>query len=228
MDYIKVINILSSGVGTTLKIFGLTLLFSIPLGMLVALGRMSKCKPLSWFLNLYILIMRGTPLMLQIIVVFFALPTLQQNPPGFLKGFFETYQIENMERFTAIIVAFSINYAAYFAEIFRGGILSIPKGQYEAASCLGFTKSQTFFKIILPQVIKRVLPATSNEVISLVKDTSLASVLIDYELFTIATQQRNLYVSLTPLFIAGAFYLIMCSVITIVFWLAEKRLNYYK
>ena len=122
MDYAKVINILSSGIGTTLKIFGLTLLFSIPLGMLVALGRMSKCKPLSWLLNIYILIMRGTPLMLQIIVVFFALPTLQQNPPGFLKGFFETYQIENMERFTAIIVAFSINYAAYFAEIFRGGI----------------------------------------------------------------------------------------------------------
>ncbi len=228
MDYAKVINILSSGVGTTLKIFGLTLLFSIPVGMLVALGRMSKCKPLSWFLNLYILIMRGTPLMLQIIVVFFAIPTLQQNPPGFLKDFFDTYQIENMDRFTAIIVAFSINYAAYFAEIFRGGILSIPKGQYEAASSLGFTKKQTFFKIILPQVIKRVLPATSNEVITLVKDTSLASIIAVNELFVIATQQKNLYVSLTPLFIAGAFYLLMCSFITVFFWFAEKRLNYYK
>lgn len=228
MDISKVFNLLSGGIGTSLKIFGLTLLFSIPLGMLVALGRMSKFKPLSWILNIYILIMRGTPLMLQIIVVFFAIPLLQQDPPGFLKEFFENYQIENMDRFTAIIVAFSINYAAYFAEIFRGGILSIPKGQYEAGACLGFTKIQTFFKIVLPQVVKRVLPATSNEVITLVKDTSLAYVLGVSELFLIAKQQTNFYSSMAPLFLAGLFYLIMCLFITLIFWFAEKRLNYYK
>jgi polar amino acid transport system permease protein len=228
MELSKVSEVLFSGVGVSLKIFGLTLLFSIPLGMLVALGRMSKFKPLSWLLSLYILIMRGTPLMLQIIAVFFAVPLLQQNPPAFLADFFAKYQLEPIDRFTAVIIAFSINYAAYFAEIFRGGIQSISKGQYEAGACLGFTKTQTFFKIVLPQVVKRVLPATSNEVITLVKDTSLAQVIGVTELFVLAKQQMNLYTSLVPLFIAGLFYLVMCIIITIIFWYIEKRLNYYK
>lgn len=228
MDLVKISNILMDGVGLSLKIFGLTLLFSIPLGMLVALGRMSKFKPLSWLLNLYILIMRGTPLMLQILAVFFFIPLLQKNPPAFLAGFFSEYQFEPLDRFTAVIIAFSINYAAYFAEIFRGGIQSIPKGQYEAAASLGFTKSQTFFKIVLPQVIKRVLPATSNEVITLVKDTSLAQVLGVAELFVLAKEQMNLYSNMTPLFVAGLFYLVMCLAITVLFWFAEKKLDYYK
>lgn len=228
MDISKISQILFSGIGTSLKIFGLTLLFSIPLGMLVALGRMSKFKPLSWLLNIYILVMRGTPLMLQIIAVFFFLPILQKNPPAFLEGFFNTYQFQTLDRFNAVIFAFSINYAAYFAEIFRGGIQSIPVGQHEAAASLGFTKVQTFFKIVLPQVVKRVLPATSNEVITLIKDTSLAQIIGVTELFVLAKQQMNLYSSLTPLFIAGFFYLIMCLAITVLFWFAEKKFDYYK
>ncbi len=228
MDTTKVFQILLEGVLVSLRIFGLTLLFAIPLGMLVAVGRLSKFKPLSWLLGIYILIMRGTPLMLQIIAVFFAVPMLQNNPPEFLKGFFDTFEIVPIDRFTAVIVAFSLNYAAYFAEIFRGGILSIPKGQYEAAATLGFTKIQTFFKIILPQVIKRILPASSNEVISLVKDTSLAQVIGVVELFVLAKQQMNNYVSLAPLFYAGIFYLVTCMIITALFWCAEKKLSYYK
>lgn len=228
MDISKLIGVLGVGFIVSLKIFGLTLLFSIPLGMLVALGRLSKCKPLSWILNIYIVIMRGTPLMLQIIAVFFFIPMIQNSPPDFMKGFFEAYQIENIDRFTAVIIAFSVNYAAYFAEIFRGGILSIPKGQYEASATLGFTKGQTFFKIVLPQVIKQILPASSNEVITLVKDTSLAQVISVTELFVLANQQMNLQASLVPLFVAGGFYLIMCMLITGVFWLAEKKLSYYK
>ena len=227
MDYSKLISILYEGFQVSLKIFGLTLLFSIPLGMLVALGRMSRFKPLSWLLNLYILVMRGTPLMLQIIAVFFALPLLEQNPPDFLKGFFETYHFE-IDRFTAVIIAFTINYAAYFAEIFRGGILSIPKGQYEAAKILGLTRSQTFLRIILPQVIKRVLPATSNEVITLVKDTSLAQVIGITELFVFAKEQMSSNSTIIPLFIAGLFYLTMCLAITVIFWLLERVLDYYK
>ena len=228
MDTTKVFQILLEGVLVSLRIFGLTLLFAIPLGMLVAVGRLSKFKPLSWLLGIYILIMRGTPLMLQIIAVFFAIPMLQNNPPEFLRGFFDTFQIAQIDRFTAVIIAFSLNYAAYFAEIFRGGILSIPKGQYEAAATLGFTKIQTFFKVILPQVIKRILPASSNEVISLVKDTSLAQVIGVVELFVLAKQQMNNHVSLAPLFYAGIFYLITCMIITGLFWCAEKKLSYYK
>lgn len=228
MEISQIAKVLYSGLGTSLKIFGLTLLFSIPLGMLVALGRKSKIYPLKWLLSLYILIMRGTPLMLQILAVFFFVPTIQKNPPVFLQSFFDTYEIIPPERFTAVIIAFSLNYAAYFAEIFRGGIEVIPKGQYEAASCLGYNKNQTFFRIILPQVIKKVLPATSNEVITLVKDTSLAYVVGVTELFVYAKQQMNLNASLTPLVIAGGFYLVLCLGITVLFFIFEKCFNYYK
>lgn len=228
MDMSKVALILFEGAKVSIKIFAFTLLFSIPLGMLVALGKKCRFKPLKWLINLYILIMRGTPLMLQIIVVFFAIPMLKQNTPFFLEGFFEAHPDINIDRFAALIVAFSFNYAAYFAEIFRGGIDSIPIGNYEAAFSLGFTKTQTFFKIILPQVIKRVIPATSNEVITLVKDTSLASVILATELYSKANKQMIVYGSLTPLFLAGLFYLIMNTVLTIAFALIEKKLDYYR
>lgn len=228
IDFLKVAGILISGAGMSFKIFWMTLLFAVPLGMLVALGRLSKFKPLSWLLSLYILIMRGTPLMLQIIAVFFAVPMLTKNPPEFLVGYFANHPVESLNRFNAVIVAFSLNYAAYFAEIFRGGIQSISTGQYEASASLGFTKVQTFFKVVLPQVVKRVIPASSNEVIALVKDTSLAQVIGVTELFVKAKQQMNLYSSLTPLFISGLYYLAMCLVITILFSFVEKKLDYYK
>ena len=222
MDITKLISILLDGTKLTLKIFALTLLFSIPLGMIVALGKRCRFKPLKWILNLYILIMRGTPLMLQIIVVFFALPMLQA------KGILTFSQPVHIDRFRAVIFAFSLNYAAYFAEIFRGGIESVDIGQNEAASSLGFTKMQTFFQIILPQVVKRVIPATANEVITLVKDTSLAQVIAVAELFSVANQQMSSYSSLVPLFMAGLFYLVMNTVLTILFGLIEKKLDYYR
>lgn len=213
----------------TLKIFGFTLIFSIPLGMIVALLKMCRFKPVSWLINVYILIMRGTPLMLQIITIYYAIPMLKMADSPFLQNLFagvdtrsESYQ------FTALITAFALNYAAYFAEIFRGGIESIPRGQYEAAATLGFTKLQTFFRIILPQVVKRIVPASSNEVITLVKDTSLASVIAYAEIFRKAREQMVTYSNLTPLFIAGIFYFIMNALLTVLFSAIEKKLNYYK
>ncbi len=213
----------------TLKIFGFTLIFSIPLGMVVALLKMCRFKPVSWLINVYILIMSGTPLMLQIITIYYAIPMLKMANSPFLQNLFagvdtrsESYQ------FTALITAFALNYAAYFAEIFRGGIESIPRGQYEAAATLGFTKLQTFFRIILPQVVKRIVPASSNEVITLVKDTSLASVIAYAEIFRKAREQMVTYSNLTPLFIAGIFYFIMNALLTVLFSAIEKKLDYYK
>lgn len=225
----KVVPILFDGAKVTIKIFAFTLLLSIPLGMLVAIGKKCRFKPLKWLINLYILIMRGTPLMLQIIVVFYAIPMIRNSSSGgFLTDFLKEHKYIELDRFVAIIIAFSFNYAAYFAEIFRGGIDSIPIGNYEAAFSLGFTKAQTFFKIILPQVIKRVIPATSNEVITLVKDTSLVTIIMATELYSKATHLMSLYGSLTPLFLAGLFYLIMNTVLTIVFAFIEKKLDYYR
>lgn len=207
----------------TLKVFGFTLLFSIPLGMIVALIKKCPFKPVSWLINLYILIMRGTPLMLQIITIYYAIPMLQKS------GYFAGVNIKSDSyQFTALIVAFVLNYAAYFAEIFRGGIESIPKGQYEAAAALGFTKLQTFFRIILPQVVKRVIPASANEVITLVKDTSLASTIAYIEIFRKSKELMVTYSSLIPLFIAGVFYFVMNAVLTAVFSAVEKKLDYYK
>lgn len=218
----------------TLKLFGFTLLYAIPLGMIVALLKMCKFKPVSWLTNLYILIMRGTPLLLQIIVVYYSVPTLRSNShcPGFLKTLLDTVELKgdagDVYMFRMILLAFVLNYAAYFAEIFRGGITSIPKGQYEAAGMLGFSRFQTFFRIILPQVIKRVLPASSNEVITLVKDTSLAYAMGYMEIMYIAKKQMTTFSSLTPLFMAGVFYFVLATLLTLLFGFAEKKLNYYK
>ena len=227
----KVFLILLEYLVPTLKIFGFTLIYSIPLGMVVALLKMCRIKPISWITNVYILIMRGTPLMLQIIVAFYAIPTLKssENTPVFIQTLLDSVNIKGDDyMFNAVLVAFVLNYAAYFAEIFRGGIESIPKGQYEAAAALSLSKTQTFFRIILPQVVKRVVPASANEVITLVKDTSLANVVAYAEITLKAKQQMQNYSSLTPLFIAGAFYFVMAMILTVVTSFVEKKLNYYK
>ena len=207
----------------TLKIFFFTLIFSIPLGMVVALIKKCPFKPVSWLINIYILVMRGTPLMLQIITIYYAIPMMQKN--GWLAAI--DTRSDNYQ-FAALITAFALNYAAYFAEIFRGGIESIPKGQYEASAALGMTKMQTFFRVVLPQVIKRIVPASANEVITLVKDTSLASVIAYAEIFRKAKEMMVTYSNLTPLFIAGVFYFVMNAVLTAVFSAVEKKLDYYK
>lgn len=227
----KVFLILLEYLVPTLKIFGFTLLYSIPLGMVVALLKMCRFKPISWLTNVYILIMRGTPLMLQIIVAYYAVPMLktQENLPLFIKNILDVINIQSENfMFNAVIIAFTLNYAAYFAEIFRGGIESIPKGQYEAAASLSFSKSQTFFRIILPQVVKRVIPASANEIITLVKDTSLANVVAFAEITLKAKQQMQTYSSLMPLFIAGLFYFTLAMILTIISAFVEKKLNYYK
>ena len=229
---LKVTGILLQNLIPTLKIFGFTLLFSIPLGLIVAALKMCRFKPISWLTNIYILIMRGTPLMLQIIVVYYALPFLKQASVGtgnFIEQMLGGLDIASESfMFSMVIIAFVLNYAAYFAEIFRGGIEFIPKGQYEAAAALGMTRPQTFFRIILPQVIKRIVPASSNEVITLVKDTSLANVVAYSEIMLAAKQQMMNYSSLVPLFIAGVFYFVMATVLTALFGFIEKKLNYYR
>ncbi len=230
-EILKVTKLLLEFLLPTLKVFGYTLLFSIPLGMVVALLKMCKFKPIGWLTNIYILIMRGTPLMLQLIVVYFATPYLKlmDGLPDFVVFFLDKIDIraENY-MLNAVLVAFVLNYAAYFAEIFRGGIESIPKGQYEAAASLSMTKTQTFFRIVLPQVVKRVVPASANEVITLVKDTSLANVVAYAEITLAAKQQMQYYSSLVPLFIAGVFYFVMSLVLTVIFAIIEKKLDYYK
>ncbi len=210
-----VISQLCEGMVTSIEIFLLTLLFSIPLGLLIAGGRMSKFKPLQWLMKVYISIMRGTPLMLQLIVVFFG--------PYYIFGM----TLSPDYRMIAVIIAFSINYAAYFAEIFRGGIESIPKGQYEAAQVLGYNKFETFFIIILPQVIKIVLPSITNEVITLVKDTSLSFVIAIPEMFTVAKQIAAADASISALLVAGVFYYIFNVLVAFVMERFEKRLSYY-
>ena len=211
----KVLEELMWGMCTSIEIFLLTLLFSIPLGLLVAAGRMSSFKPIQLLMKAYISIMRGTPLMLQLIVVFFS--------PYYIFG----VTLSSEFRMVAVIIAFTINYAAYFAEIFRGGIESIPKGQYEAAQVLGYNRLETFFIIILPQVIKIVLPSITNEVITLVKDTSLSFVLAIPEMFTVAKQIAAAEASITALLIAGCFYYIFNALVAIVMERFEKRLDYY-
>ena len=210
--------ILWGGFCTTLAIFGLTLLFSIPLGLLVAVLKMSKWRVVRYPVSFYISVMRGTPLLLQIVAIYFGSYYLSEySGIGF-----------SFDRFPAVIVAFSINYAAYFAEIFRGGIQSIPKGQYEAAYMLGLNRRQTFFRIILPQVVKRVAPASANEVITLVKDTSLAQVIAVTELFALAKKQQAAYASIYPLFVAGVFYYVANLLLSALFAYLERKLDYYK
>jgi polar amino acid transport system permease protein len=198
------------------EIFALTLLFSMPLGMIVAFGRMSKNVIIRTLVKAYISIMRGTPLMLQILVVYFG--------PFYVFGM----KMGTGYRFPAVIIAFVINYAAYFAEIYRAGIESIPLGQYEAAEVLGYSKAQTFFKIILPQVIKRVLPPVTNETITLVKDTSLAFTISLAEMFTVAKQIGAAQTSIMPLMAAGVFYYVFNLLVATVMEAIEKKLSYYR
>ena len=205
---------MTAGFGQTCLIFFLTLIFSLPLGMIVYFGRVCRFKPLSWLVKIYISIMRGTPLMLQLLIWYFG--------PFYLWGM----NIGGY-KFTAIILGCSLNYAAYFAEIYRSGIESIPKGQYEAASVLGYNKNQTFFRIIFPQMVKRVLPPVTNEVITLVKDTSLAFVLAYEEMFTVAKQIASARTSIMPLFVAGVFYFIFNGVVAFAMERIEKKLSYY-
>ena len=217
-DLNSLLPILWGGFCTTLAIFALTLLFSIPLGLLVAVLKMSRYRIVRYPVSFYISVMRGTPLLLQIVAIYFGSYYLSEY----------TGVEFSFDRFPAVIVAFSINYAAYFAEIFRGGIQSIPKGQYEAAAMLGLTRGQTFYRIILPQVVKRVVPASANEVITLVKDTSLAQVIAVTELFALAKKQQAAYASIYPLFVAGVFYYIANLLLSVLFAYIERKLNYYK
>lgn len=216
MNITVVMQQLVGGMGASLLIFVLTLLFSMPLGLAVAFGRMSKFKPLQAIVKVFIAILRGTPLMLQLLVAFFG--------PYYVFG----WTLPRSYRFIAVILGFAINYAAYFAEIYRSGIESIPKGQYEAASVLGYNKSQTFFKIIFPQMVKRVLPPVTNEVITLVKDTSLAFVLTYEEMFTVAKQIAAAQTTIMPLFVAGVFYFVFNAVVAFAMERIEKKLSYYR
>lgn len=216
MSVIQIIEELWSSFGVTFNIFLVTLLLSLPLGLLVAFGRMEKNPLLRGFTGAYISIMRGTPLMLQLIVVYFG--------PYYLFGL----SFGTSYRMTAIYIAFVINYAAYFAEIYRSGIQSMPKGQYEAAKLLGYSGRQTFAYIILPQVIKRILPSVTNEVITLVKDTAFAFTLSVMEMFTKAKALAAGQTSILPLFIAGAFYYIFNYAVAFAFEYAEKKLDYYQ
>ena len=204
---------LLQGFGESIKVFVLTLLFSIPLGLVVCFGSMSGFKPLRWLTRTFVWIIRGTPLMLQLILMFYG--------PGLL------FDLPAMPRMTATIVAFSINYACYFSEIYRGGIESIPQGQYEAGQVLGMTKSQIFFKVVLLQVVKRIVAPMGNEVITLVKDTSLARIIGIYEVIWAGEQfiKKGL---IWPLFYTGAFFLIFSGLLTILLGKLEKKLDYFR
>lgn len=207
---------LLTGMLVTGEIFFLTLLFSLPLGLVISFGRMAKNPVLRTITKFYISIMRGTPLMLQLIVVYFA--------PYYVFGI----KIASGYRMVAVIIGFVLNYAAYFAEIYRSGIEAIPIGQHEAAKVLGFTKAQTFFKIILPQVIKRILPAVTNEVITLVKDTSLAFSLAYMEMFSLAKQIAAKDTTFLPLVVSGIFYFVFNAVVARVMNGLEKKMDYYR
>lgn len=209
----KLVTLMIDGMGTTLSIFFLTLLLAVPLGMLVALGRMSKRRIVRAPISFYIYIMRSTPLMLQIMFIYFLLPMILPF---------------KVDRFWAVIFSFVINYAAYFAEIFRSGIQSIPVGQYEAAKVLGYTKGQTFFRIILPQVVKRVLLPVCNEVITLIKDTALASTVAVVDLMTVAKKQVSSSSSIEPYLVAIIMYLILNGVAEQLCKLAERKMDYYR
>ncbi len=230
----EVVTRLSEGFVTTIEIFLLTLLFSLPLGLIISFGSMSKFKPIKYLIKFIVWVVRGTPLMLQLILVFYgpgllgswANDMIAAGTTNGLIEWFSTWGV--MDRFVAVIIAFSINYACYFSEIYRGGIESIPRGQYEAGQVLGMTKSQIFFKIVLMQVIKRIIPPMSNEIITLVKDTSLARVIAVYELIWAGEVFIKLRGTLWPLMATGIFYLLFSGLLTVVFGKIEKKLDYYK
>ena len=211
--FIPVTLQLLEGFGETLKTFLWTLVFSLPLGLVICFGSMSKFTPLQWVTKSFVWIIRGTPLMLQLIIVFYG--------PGLMFG------LPSMSRLSATLFAFSINYACYFSEIYRGGIESIPQGQYEAGQVLGMTKSQIFFKVVLLQVIKRILPSMSNEIITLVKDTALARMIGIYEIIWAGESfiKKGL---IWPLFYTGVFYLLFNGILTVLFGKLEKKLSYFR
>lgn len=212
----KMLSLLSAGMLETIKIFGLTLIISLPVGLIISFGRMSKNRLLQMIIKLYISVMRGTPLMLQLLVVYFG--------PFYLFHI----QLGKNYRFYAVIIGFALNYAAYFAEIYRSGIESMPVGQYEAAKLLGYSKIQTFFRIILPQVFKRILPSITNEVITLVKDTSLAFAISHEEMFTKAKAIAASQTTVLPFVIAGIFYYIFNFLVAFVMERIEKKMSYYR
>lgn len=211
--FVPVVLELLGGFSETIKIFILTLVFSLPLGLIVCFGSMSKFSPLKVFIKCFVWVIRGTPLMLQLMIIFYG--------PNLLFG------LPTPPRFTATIIAFSINYACYFSEIYRGGIESIARGQYEAGQVLGLKKGQIFFKIVLPQVVKRIMAPMSNEIITLVKDTSLARIISVYEIIWAGESfiKKGL---LWPLFFTGVFYLLFSGGLTLLFGYIEKKLNYYR
>ena len=234
--FLQVTLSLLEGFKVTFEIFILTLLFAIPLGLIISFGSMCKIRPIKWFVKTFIWIIRGTPLMLQLIVFYYGpglVGTWAQslgsvsNPIGaFFVNWLSTWEV--MDRFFALILAFVINYACYFSEIFRGGIESIPKGQYEAGQVLGLTKIQVFFKIVLMQVVKRIIPPMSNEIITLVKDTSLARIIMVYEIIWNAQKFIKSEGLLWPLFYTAVYYLLFCGILTLLFGYIEKKLDYYK
>lgn len=205
---------LLKGFWETFKIFGLTLVFALPIGLILSFGSMSKFKPVSWLVKVFIWIIRGTPLMLQLIIVYYG--------PGLIFGW------DLMERFSAVLVAFVINYSCYFSEIYRGGIESVPRGQMEAGLVLGMTRPQIFFKVILLQVIKRIVPPMSNEIITLVKDTSLARIIAVYEIIFMGQSFIKSNGLIWPLFYTAVFYLAFCGILTLVFRAAEKKMSYFQ
>ena len=213
MSYIlEILPSLLSGAATTLQVFALVLVFSIPLGIMLAFSMQIRLKPLQWLLHIYIWIMRGTPLLLQLIFIYYVLPSIGIR----------------LDRIPAAIIAFTLNYAAYFAEIFRGGISSIPTGQYEAAKVLKFTPVQTIRLIILPQVVKIVLPSVFNEVMTLVKDTSLVYALGISDLILASRTAATRDASLAPMFVAGLIYLLLIGLATLIAKQVEKKFSYYK
>ncbi len=215
MTFTAMVLKMSEGLGKTCSIFFLTLIFALPLGMIVALLRMSKNRIISGVTRFIISVLRGTPLMLQLLAVTYG--------PYYLFGL-----SVSRNKLIPVVIAFSINYAAYFAEIYRGGIESIPQGQYEAAEVLGYTKLQTFMRIILPQVMKRIMPSLTNEVVTLVKDTSMAFTVSYQEMFTIGKQIANSQTSFMPFVVAGIFYYVLNALVDYVMGLIEKRMDYYK
>ena len=227
MDFIQwIVNIgvqimemlpqLLAGMAVSVQIFAVTVVFSLPLGLIISFGRMAKNPVVRGITKAYISIMRGTPLMLQLFIVYFG--------PYYLFGI----RVTNDYRLWAVFIGFVINYAAYFAEIYRSGIQSMPAGQYEAARLLGYNRVQTFFRIIFPQVVKRILPPVTNEVITLVKDTSLAFTISVVEMFTIAKQLASAQATMVPFVAAGIFYYIFNFLVAVVVDSAEKKLSYYQ
>lgn len=216
MTFIQMFSQLAGGMWVSIQIFVVTLVFSLPLGLLVSFGRMSKNRVIQAIVKFYISVMRGTPLMLQLMVVYFG--------PYYLLGI----KVGNDYRLIAAFIGFVINYAAYFAEIYRSGIQSMPAGQYEASRLLGYTKTQTFVRIIFPQVVKRVLPSVTNEVITLVKDTSLAFTISVLEMFAVAKAMASSQTSLIPFVAAGLFYYVFNLVVAVGMEYIEKRMNYYE